>query len=214
VFIGTTGESSWDDKLGGSVDELSIYNRALGSNEIAAIYAAGAGGKCPLTPTPPSITTQPTNQTVVVGGTASFTVVAGGTLPLSYRWNFNGTNLSGATNTTLTLTNVQLSQAGNYAVVVTNLYGSVTSSSAVLTVNLPLPCTPAPSGLVSWWPGEGNGNDVVGNNNGTPVGGISYVSGEVGQAFQLDGVSWLSSHSCFTQFECGRRQWRYHRRLD
>jgi hypothetical protein len=85
---------------------------------------------------PPAITTQPANQTVSAGGAATFTVVAGGTTPLSYQWSFYGTNLSGATNTTLTLTNVQASQAGNYAVLVTNVYGSVLSSNAMLTVTL------------------------------------------------------------------------------
>jgi hypothetical protein len=173
----------------GLLDEMSLYSRALSSNEIAAIYNAGNGGKCLPPPAPPVIATQPTNQTVVVGGTANFTVVAGGTLPLSYHWNFNGTNLSGATNTTLTLTNVQLNQAGNYAVVVTNLYGSVTSSNAVLTVNLPPPCTPAPSGLVSWWPGEGNGNDVVDGNDGMVLPGVAFVGGEVGQAFLLNNTN-------------------------
>jgi hypothetical protein len=84
----------------------------------------------------PVITSQPTNETVAVGGTASFTVVAGGTLPLSYEWNFNGTNISGATNSTLTLTNVQSTQAGNYTVLVTNRLGSILSSNAVLTVTL------------------------------------------------------------------------------
>src|SRR5208282_5304049 len=61
---------------------------------------------------------QPTNQVVTVGGTASFNVTASGTLPWSYQWSFNGTNIIGATNATLTLNNVQLSQAGNYAVLV------------------------------------------------------------------------------------------------
>jgi uncharacterized repeat protein (TIGR01451 family) len=93
----------------------------------------------PFGGSPPFITIQPTNQTVTVGGTASFSVAAGGSLPLSYQWNFNGTNIVGATNTILTLTNVQLNQAGNYAVLVTNLYGSILSSNAMLTVNPPPP---------------------------------------------------------------------------
>ena len=138
---------------------------------------------------PPVITTQPTNQTVTVGGAATFSVTASGSLPLSYQWNFNGTNISGATNTSLALTNVQASQAGNYAVLVTNAYGSVLSSNAVLTVNLPLPCAPAPSGLVGWWPAEGNAHDVVGTNNGTLVNGVTFTNGMVGQAFSFDGVS-------------------------
>jgi hypothetical protein len=118
----------------GLMDELSLYNRALSSDEISAIYIAGSAGKCFTVP--PSITTQPTNQTVTVGGTATFSVTASGAPPLSYQWNFNGTNLSGATNQTLTLTNVRPSQAGNYAVLVTNVSGSILSSNAMLTVPL------------------------------------------------------------------------------
>ena len=95
---------------------------------------------------PPVILAQPTDQTIVVGGTATFTVVADGTPPLGYQWNFNGTNIVGATNAPLTLTNVQFSQAGSYAVLVTNLFGSVLSSNAVLTVNLP-PAVPAITGF-------------------------------------------------------------------
>src|SRR5436305_9824069 len=47
--------------------------------------------------TAPSITTQPASQTVTVGQTATFTVVATGTAPLSYAWRKNGTAISGAT---------------------------------------------------------------------------------------------------------------------
>ena len=162
----------YGDTYGGLLDELSLYNRALASNEVAAIYIAGSGGKCPPTPAPPSITTQPANQTVIVGGMATFSVTASGTLPLSYQWRFGGTNITGATNTTLTLTNVQFSQAGNYAVLVTNLYGSALSSNAVLTVTSPPTCDPAPSGMVAWWRAEGNALDSMGTNNGSPAGGI------------------------------------------
>ncbi len=95
----------------------------------------------------PVILAQPTNQTVTVGGTATFSVSATGSLPLSYQWRFNGTNMVGETITTLTLTNVQVGQAGNYQVLVTNACGSVLSSNAVLTVTLdhfmwsPIPLT-------------------------------------------------------------------------
>jgi hypothetical protein len=132
---------------------------------------------------PPVIIIHPTNQTVMVSNSASFTVVAGGTPPLFYQWSFNGTNISGATNNSLLVTNVQFSEAGNYAVLVTNIYGSATSSNVVLTVNPPPSCDSAPSGLVAWWPAEGNANDIVGTNNGTTTGGITYTNGEVGQAF-------------------------------
>ena len=85
---------------------------------------------------PPTIDSSPTDQTATAGGTATFSVIATGSLPLSYQWNFNGTNIIGSTNTSLTLTNVQPNQAGNYTVLVTNAFGSILSSNAMLTVTL------------------------------------------------------------------------------
>ncbi len=50
LYFGSSGQSFWDRKLRGNLDEVSLYNRALSANEIAAIYAAGQQGKC-KTPT-------------------------------------------------------------------------------------------------------------------------------------------------------------------
>src|SRR5436190_17994618 len=47
-------------------------------------------------------------------------------------------------------------------------------------------CVNPPSGLVSWWPGEGNGNDIVGSNSATA--NVSFSPGEVGQAFNFSGT--------------------------
>ena len=80
------------------------------------------------------ILTQPTSQTVAVGGTATFNVVAPGSSPLFHQWRKDSTPLSQATNATLTLLNVQTNDAGIYSVVVSNAFGSVTSSNAVLSV--------------------------------------------------------------------------------
>jgi hypothetical protein len=88
---------------------------------------------------PAFITTQPSNQTVFAGDTARFTVFAGGTSPLNCQWSFNTTNLVGATNTVLVITNAQFSQSGNYSVLVSNPYGSNNSDTVTLTVNPPLP---------------------------------------------------------------------------
>ena len=84
---------------------------------------------------PPSITTQPLSQTNAFGGNVTFTVVAAGASPLAYQWRFFGTNISGATATSYSLTNIQPTHAGNYTVVVTNAVGSITSAVATLTVN-------------------------------------------------------------------------------
>src|SRR5260370_21849338 len=50
-------------------------------------------------------------------------------------------------------------------------------------------CVAAPSGLVSWWPGEGNANDAVDGNNGTLFSGTTFMTGKVGQAFSFDGTN-------------------------
>jgi len=87
-------------------------------------------------PDAPSIITQPQDQTVSVGDSATFTVEAGGSEPLSYQWYYNtNTLVDGATDSTLTLTNVQPGEAGVYSVVVSNLAGTITSSNATLNVN-------------------------------------------------------------------------------
>ena len=85
----------------------------------------------------PFVLTQPTNYTVLAGGSARFSVGAGGIEPLSYQWKFLGTNLVNQTNATLVLTAVTTNSAGNYQVVITNAYGSVTSGVAFLTVLYP-----------------------------------------------------------------------------
>ena len=53
-------------------------------------------------------------------------------------------------------------------------------------------CVPPPSGLVSWWPGDGNANDIQDGNNGY-LGSITFVPGEAGQAFHFDGSSWVTT---------------------
>jgi hypothetical protein len=89
--------------------------------------------------TAPAITTQPSNVTATQGQAASFSVAATGTAPLSYQWRKNGTNISGATAATLSLTNVQSTDAATYSCYVSNSYGSATSNNATLTVNPPAP---------------------------------------------------------------------------
>lgn len=94
--------------------------------------------------TAPAITTQPANASVTSGGSASFSVVATGTAPLSYQWLLNGTAIAGATSSTFSISSAASSNAGSYTVTVSNQAGSVTSNAATLTVTTPAP-TPAPS---------------------------------------------------------------------
>jgi murein DD-endopeptidase MepM/ murein hydrolase activator NlpD len=88
----------------------------------------------------PSITTPPANQTVAPGQTASFSVVATGTAPLSYQWQQNtGTgfiSISGATSSTYTTpATISADNGTTFDVIVRNTAGSVTSSAATLTVS-------------------------------------------------------------------------------
>jgi uncharacterized repeat protein (TIGR01451 family) len=86
------------------------------------------------------ITAQPLGATVVTGSTAGLSVSATSTLPLSYQWQRNGENLAGATGTSLSLPNVQLTNAGNYRVVVSNSDTNIISATAELrVVNVPDP---------------------------------------------------------------------------
>ena len=50
-------------------------------------------------------------------------------------------------------------------------------------------CVTPSSGIVGWWPGEGNANDVIGGDNGTLEGGATFAPGMVGQGFRLDGTN-------------------------
>ena len=61
-------------------------------------------------------------------------VTATGVAPLSYQWQFNGANISGATSSTLVINNLTEANAGSYAVVVANQWGNVTSTIATLTI--------------------------------------------------------------------------------
>jgi len=78
------------------------------------------------------MTLQPQSRTNVSGTVATFSASAAGSAPLSYQWQFNGANLSGATAATLVLGNVQAGDAGNYTLVAANWGGAVTSAVAVL----------------------------------------------------------------------------------
>ena len=136
--IGMPGDSiqtapATDFAFWGTIDELAIYNQPLSASEIQNIYLAGSYGKCPQS-TPPIILSQPTNAIVLPGDSVTFAVNSLGTEPILYQWRIGGTNILYATNSTLTISNVQPSQAGTYTVVVTNNYGSLISSNAVLNV--------------------------------------------------------------------------------
>jgi hypothetical protein len=107
-------------------------------SNMAGSITANAATLTVNSPTKPSITTQPANQTVTVGLTATFSVVAAGTAPLTYQWQKGTTPISGATSASYTTPATASTDSGSqFKVVVTDSAGSVTSNAATLTVNSP-----------------------------------------------------------------------------
>jgi uncharacterized repeat protein (TIGR03803 family) len=111
----------------------AVVTNALGATNSALAFLQ-------VTSSPPFIAVQPTNQTLEPGMTATFSVSALGTLPLSFQWQANSNNLGdqanifGAMTSVLRLTNVTEANKATYTVVVSNALGAVASAGATLTV--------------------------------------------------------------------------------
>ena len=106
--------------------------------------------------TAPTITNQPASQIASQGDDITFAVGADGTLPLSYQWRFNLADISGATSSSYTRSNVQPAHIGSYSVVVSNSAGFTTSSNAALTLIVPQPVLTMPVAGVMQWQGLSN----------------------------------------------------------
>jgi glucose/arabinose dehydrogenase len=105
----------------------SLYYLAYNSGQLFRVqYTANQ---------PPQIVTHPGSQTIAAGQPVTFTVSASGSAPLSYQWQRNGANISGATSTSYTISSVATSDNGaQFRCVVSNAFGSATSNAATLTV--------------------------------------------------------------------------------
>ncbi|MGD0813162.1 MAG: choice-of-anchor tandem repeat GloVer-containing protein [Verrucomicrobiota bacterium] len=128
---------------------LTISNVGLGNAGAYSVLVSNAAGSIlsgdaslGVIYSPPQITMQPVSQTLLVGGTAVFSIAAVGDLPLSYQWQENGVNLtdggpiSGSATSSLTITNLVETNSGAYSVIINNPIASapVVSSEAVLAV--------------------------------------------------------------------------------
>ncbi len=136
TYIGT--DPTYPDgtrSFNGVIDEVSVWNRALSGDQIAALYTAASG-----VGVPPSVVLQPVPTTIYVGKTNQLSISAGGTGPYAYQWYTNGVAITnggdivGATNATLSFTNAALADTADYYCVVATALGQATSSIVAVTV--------------------------------------------------------------------------------
>jgi len=161
--------------------------------------------------TPPTITSQPANRTVTEGQSATFSVVATGTAPLSYQWQKNGANISGATASSYTTPPTTLADNGStYRCLVDNVVGSAVSASATLTVldgtapvisQLQATAITQTGATVTWLTNEPADGQVFYRRSGT----TSYLQTPVatslttGHSMNLQGLAAATTYEYFVQ---------------
>jgi alpha-tubulin suppressor-like RCC1 family protein len=141
---------------GATASRLLLTNLQLAQSGLYSLTATnGLGGiestAATLTVVPSLLTTQPTNQTLYYGDALSVSVQGSG--PVSYQWQFEGVNISGATNATLVLSGLATNYPGAYSVIVSNAYGLVTNYASVQSVFDIAPFFTSQPTNYSSWPG-------------------------------------------------------------
>jgi Abnormal spindle-like microcephaly-assoc'd, ASPM-SPD-2-Hydin/Immunoglobulin domain/Immunoglobulin I-set domain len=133
--ISGANAASYTTPATATTDSGSTF-RAVVSNTAGSVTSAAATLTVNAAAVAPTITTQPASQTVTAGQAATFTVAASGTATLTYQWQKNGANISGATAASYTTPTTATTDSGStFRAVVSNTAGSVTSAAATLTVN-------------------------------------------------------------------------------
>ncbi len=142
---------------------------------------------------------QPQSLTNYLGTVATFTVGVIGPGQIQYQWQFNDSNIVGATSSILVLSNLQLNNAGQYSVIVSNATQSVTSQVATLTLWIPRfvwPNSPNPTAPYTNWQtaartiqaavDDAQPNDVIVVTNGIYNTGGKAVYGTMTNRVALD----------------------------
>lgn len=200
-------------EFNGYIDDVRVYNRALSDWEVRRVFSSinsnqentyllarsieskhikqGAISPLELNSTilkylQPEITFQPQSLELLQGEPVNIAIQTEGR-HLEFKWKKNGVELGNEENSSLIFQNSALTDEGNYTVTVTNDFGSVTSQIAKLDIN----STWYLSGLIAWWPLDGNSSDMSGNGNHATIQGATPTvdrRGNTNSAYYLDGV--------------------------
>jgi len=154
--VTTDGGGTFSNVSGATSTTLSFTTTlSQNGNQYRAVFTNSAGtatttaATLTVNSTPPTITTQPANQTVTAGQTATFTAAASGSPTPTVQWQVSTdggvtfSNVSGATSTTLSFTTASSQNGNRYRAVFTNSAGTATTTAATLTVNT------TPSGTIA-----------------------------------------------------------------
>ena len=161
TLAGLAGASGQSNGTGSAARFYSPVGIAL--DAVGTLYVVdSASFRLGVASSQVAVTVQPPSQTVAAGATIALTVTATGGEPLRYQWQKNGTNIAGATGSSLALPNVQASDAATYTVAVANSLGTVTSVGAVLSVVAAL----ANNNFADAQNLVGTSGQVTGHNNG------------------------------------------------
>jgi hypothetical protein len=167
----------------GEIADVAVYNSAFTSVQILDLFGKAAG----LSEVVASIAGQPQSIGAYAGSTATFTATGiNGTPPITFQWQFDGVNLtngpgiSGATNASLSISNITSADDGTYQLLVKNPVGTTPSSNATLVVVTPTANSYesgvlADGPLLYWRLDETNGNPANGG-----VVAFDYVNGHNG----------------------------------
>jgi len=177
----------------GQLDEVSLYDRAIPPDEVYRLSQTSTVGKCPadgnlppVVDAGPDVSVSGVRDTLVLAGTATDD---GRPLPLQVRWEV----LDGPGNVTFSDATRAESFAwvdapGTYQLRLTANDGSITRSDLV-EVRAGALCVESPQGLAAWWTADGDGSDALGTSPAVLDSGVAIATGQVNQAFLLDGTN-------------------------
>ena len=182
---------------GQTATSLTLSGLTTGSSGDYAVVIANAYGSATssivaltVQTSPPLVFQQPQSMTRYASGTATFSVFAGGSTPLSYQWTNSGGVISGATNASYTIANIKSTDAGTYGVLITNPYGAANSAGATLTVlplTAPYPAVVMAGGPATYWrlnaTNGGLALDYASGYDGTNNGTMALTTGLQSPAF-------------------------------